>query len=231
MSVIGQFPLMADVKRRTVRAPSNPLDKSTVVSIYPKFIEERKVTLQPGFFQIPAGSYENPSVLVVGPSSWWKELDENQPLLEIPQSSIQIADSIVKDYCNGIFGCDMGDNMPGLFFLPGEWTVEKIKKEHKEALDEANRKQRNWFQALVKFADAMWARTNGNPLTISDDMRLAAKELNLINKEWLRDSQATELIRCKACGHLKNPAYPVCPNCKAIDDPKKAAELGLKFAQ
>jgi hypothetical protein len=231
MGVVGAFPLMSDIRRRTVPAPVNPMDKATVVSIYPKHIQERKPTIQPGFFEIQPGTYDNPAILVVGPSSWWKEFDENQPLLEIPHSSIVVADSIVKDYINGIYGCDMGENMPGLFFLPGEWTLKQIVVEKKAMLDEANRKQRNWFQFLVKVADAMWARTNGNPLTISDDMRLAARELNFLNKEWLLDQQTVELVRCQACGHLKNPNYPICANCKAITDSAKAKELGLVFAQ
>lgn len=231
MSVIGQFPLLSDIKRRTIRAPVNPLDKSTIVSIYPKLIIETKVTLQPGTFEIRPGSYDNPSILVVGPSSWWKEIDENQPVLEIPQSSIQIADSIVKDYCNGILGCDMAEQVPGLFYLPGELTIDRIKKEFKPQLDEANRKQRNWFKELVKLADTGWARSGGSPFSISDDMKLAATELNLINKEWIKDIQTTELVRCKACGHLKNPTYPICPNCKSIDDKDKAKSLGLVFAQ
>lgn len=226
------FLLMSDMKRRTVRAPVNPLDKCTIVSIYPKHIPpEIKPTLQPGSWQIPFGTYDNPGILVVGPSSWWKELDENQPLLEIPQSSILMADSIVKDWANGIYGCDMGEQMPGLFFVPGEWTVEKIKTEKKPELDEANRKQRNWFSYLVKAADDQWARSNGSPLSISDDMRMAARELNMIQKEWLRDQGIMELVRCKACGSLKNPQYPICPNCKAIDDPEKAKALGLVFAK
>jgi hypothetical protein len=243
MGVVGQFPLMSDLKRRTIRAPVNPLDVCSVVSIYPKHIPpEIKPTLTPGVFQIPYGTYEKPGVLVVGPSSWWKELDENQPLLEIPASSVQIAESIVKDWANGIYGCDMGENMPGLFFVPGckhdkhgepdvPLTIEWIQKEKKHLLDEANRRQRNWFQWLVKAADTSWARSNGSPLAISDDMRMAARELNLIQKEWLADAEVVDLVRCKACGHLKNPAYPICPNCKSIDDPAKALMLGLKFAQ
>jgi hypothetical protein len=231
MSVVGQFPLLSDIKRRTIRAPTNPLDKSTIISIYPRHIIERKPTIQPGLFELQAGSYDKPSILVVGSSSWWKEIDENQPLLEIPQSSIQIADSVVRDYCNGILGCDMADNMPGLFYLPGEWTLDRIRKEQKDKLDSANRKQRNWFEALVKTADALWARTGGNSLAISDDMRLAANELNLVNKEWIADSRSMELVKCKACGHLKNPEFPICANCKSITDPIKAKELGLVFAQ
>ena len=227
----GGFPLMADLKRRTVRAPSNPMDKSTVVSIYPKHIIEKKHTIQPGVFELMPGSYISPSILIVGPSSWWKDVDENQPLLEIPHSSIVVADSIVKDYCNGILGCDMADNMPGLFYVPGAFTVDDIKKLHKEELELANRKQRSWFTALVRMADALWARSAGNPLAISEDMKLAAREMNLVNKDWLKDSMTMELVRCLACGFLKNPLYPICSNCKSISDPVKAKELGLVFVQ
>ena len=221
---------LGDMNRRLIRAPINLLDKSTVVSILPKLIDETKHTIQPGRFIIPPGSYDKPALLVVGSSSWWKETDEGQPMLEIPHSSIQIADSIVKDYCNGILACNMGDTMPGLFYVPGNYDVEKLKKEYKKELDDALLRQRNWYSELVKLGDILWARSNGNPLTISEDMRLAANELNLTNKEWLRDVQIMELVRCKACGSLKNPAYPICPTCKAIDNPELAKKLGLVFA-
>lgn len=231
MSQVGAFPGIGDWKRRTIRAPTNPLDKSTIVSILPKRIEEVKHTIQPGKFIIEPGSYDKPSILVVGSSSWWKELEDGQPMLEIPHSSIQIADSVVKDYCNGILACDMGGSMPGLFYIPGEFTVERIRKEHKTQLDEALIKQRNWFSTLVKIADTLWARTNGNPLSISDDMRLAAKELNLESgKEWTKDTQIMELIRCKACGTLINSSIVICPNCKVIIDEEKAKLMNLKFA-
>jgi len=97
MSMVGEFPGMQQTNRRTIRAPINPMDRSTVVSILPKRIIERKATLQPSTFELSPGTFENPSVLVIGPSSWWREVDENQPLLEIPVSSVQIADAIVRD--------------------------------------------------------------------------------------------------------------------------------------
>src|SRR5258708_5829755 len=106
--------------KKTIRATPNPLDKSTIVSIYPKGFREVNPTIQPGVFQLEPGSYDKPAILVVGTSSWWRELDEDQPLLEIPCSSIQVADSVVKDYSLGLLGCQMGTAQPGLFFIPGE---------------------------------------------------------------------------------------------------------------
>jgi hypothetical protein len=228
---VGAFPGLGDPRRRTIRAPVNPMDKSTVVSIYPKKIHEIKYTIQPGVFDINAGTYENPAILVVGPSSWWREIDEEQPLLEIPNSSIQVADSIVKDYCNGLLACNMKDCLPGLFYLPGEFTLLQIKKDRKADLDKAKAQQINWYQALVKMADTLWARTDGNPLVISDDMRLGARELGLTGKDWMKDHRAMGQVRCVACGSLRNPDYPICSVCKAIADPVKAKELGITFAQ
>jgi hypothetical protein len=230
MSIVGEFPGHAAFRRRTIRGPVNPLDKTTIVSIYPAEIVETKATISPGRFVIPPGSFEKPAIVVVGPSSWWREIDEDQPLLEIPVSSIQIADSVIKDYCNGILGCNMADSMPGLFYVPGEQTLATIQKSYKHELDMALARQRNWYSMLVKLGDALWARSNGNPLAISDSMRTAAKEMNL-NKDWMKDFTMLDTVRCKACGALLNPMYPVCPTCHAINDPVKAKELGLTFAQ
>lgn len=228
---VGEFPgLNNPANRRTIRAPVNPLDKSTIVSILPKFISERKVTIQPGIFELLPGTYEKPSILIVGPSSWWREIDEQQPLLEIPVSSIQIADSVVRDYCNGLLGCNMGDQMPGLFYIPGEETVESLKKNHKPLLDQALARQKKWYLELIRIADILWSRTNGNPLSISDDARLACRELNIETKPWLGDLRTSELVRCAACGSLRNPLFPVCPTCKSVDK-DKAKELGIVFAQ
>lgn len=218
MSQVGSFPGVGNPNRRTIRGPINPLDKSTVVSILPKEIDETKPTIQPGRFIVPPGTYEKPAFLVVGPSSWWREIDQDQPLLEIPQSSIQIADSIVKDYCNGVFACNMSDIMPGLFFIPGEVGREELIKSYKKTLDDAKKRQQRWFETLVKFGDALWARSNGNPLSVTDDMRMAARELNLTNtKEWMKDFTMISMVRCKACGSLKNPDFPICASCHFPD--------------
>lgn len=223
---VGVFPTFGS--RRVIRGPVNPMDKSTVVSILPKEIDEKKCTIQPGRFIVTPGTFENPSVLVVGPSSWWRDIDGEQPLLEIPTSSIQIAESIVNDYISGMLGCNMADSMPGLFYVPGckfdnkgepsiSETVKWIKSEYKKELEAANVRQKNWYSILVRLADSLWATSNGNPVAISGDMRLAARELSLTAKDWMRDFQAVEMVRCKACGSLKNPQYPICASCHFPD--------------
>lgn len=224
------FPGLENINRKTIRAPVNPSDKCTIVTIYPRQITEVKVTLQPGTFHIPAGSYEKPGILVIGPSSWWREIDVEQPLLEIPTSSIVMADSIVKDYCNGLIACNMSDAMPGIFYLQGAKTSEEVKKDHKFELDRAKLHQENWYRALIMMADVDWARTNGNPIAINNDARFAAKELGE-TRDWMKNFEKVGLVRCIACGNLRDPRYPICSVCKAIADPEMAKKLNLTFAQ
>ncbi|MEM3038627.1 MAG: hypothetical protein QXE45_04450 [Thermoplasmata archaeon] len=222
--------LLLDLHRRAVRTLVNPLDKTTIVSIFPREIREIKPTLSPGLFVIPAGSYDTPSRVVLEPASWWREVDEYSPLLEIPVSSMQVAESLINDFCNGLLGCDMNEAMPGLFYVPGEVSLAEIKTKHKSALDRAATRQRNWYNTLIRLADSLWARTNGNPLAIADDMRLAAQELG-VQRDWLSGYQHIELVRCAACGALRDPRFPVCRECKAVADPVKAKELNLQFVK
>jgi hypothetical protein len=239
---VGLPEWMQPSRHRIIRMMANPLDKSTIVSIVPKHIRERNHTITPGLFEIPASVDEKPQILVVGPASWFKEMEEGQPFLEISNSSIQVADSVVRDYCNGLWCCDMMNKMPGLFYLPGEWSLdEKLSNGSSNPkyiqneptfltkLIEAKTKQRNWMNELIFQADIDWARTNGNPIAISDDARLAARILH-IEKPWIKDFQAVALESCKACGELINPAYPVCRHCHAIIDEVKAKELNIRFA-
>lgn len=219
-----------NANRRMIKSTPNPLDKSTIVSIYPKEIDEVKPTLMPGRFTIKPGSYEHPALLVVGTSSWWREIDEDQPLLEIPHSSVVMADSIIRDFANGLLGCNMGDKMPGLFFTPGVKNVADIMKEHKKELDIANTKQRNWFDELVRIADILWARTNGNPLAIDDNMRLAAETLGRKDKPWLKDFVSISMVNCVACGQLRNPNFPICQHCHTVVDMEAYNRLKLQKA-
>ena len=228
--VTSGFPGLIFNPRVAVRGPVNPMDKSTVVSIYPRVISEDKWTTSPSRYFIPKGSVKNPASLVVGPASWWREIDDEQPLLEITNSSIQVADAIVKDYCRGLLGCNMQDCMPGLFWVPGEFDIQGVKTKFTTKFNEAVVKQTAYYRRLIEMADILWAKTNGNPLSISEDMRIAARELGQENKDWNKNVTMQELARCLACGSLRNPEYPVCPTCRAVNDVERAKALGLKFA-
>lgn len=219
------------MNKRAVRSAVNPLDVSTVVSILPLAIKEIKRTIQPGVYPIAKGSFEKPATLLVGSSSYWIEPFIDQPLVEIQVGSVVIAESIVKDYCNGLIGCDMSTRMPGLFFVPGNKSPLEIKKEYPALLEQARIRQRAWYMELVSMADDFWAKSNGSPRVISDLMKIAAEELQVNeNKAWMKDFSTVEMQNCPACGTLLNPAYPMCSNCKTIVDKKRYEALGLSKA-
>jgi hypothetical protein len=228
---VGGFPGIQSHLTRTTRAPVNPVDISTIISIFPKEINETKLTISPSKFHLDAGTFDHPAILIVGSSSWWKMIDDEQPILEIPCGSTQVAKAVVNDYCNGLVGCNMSSSMPGLFWLPGEFNAVTLRAKHQAALDTAKKKQDKFWNALVRFADTFWARTNGSPLCISDEMRLAARELGLAEqKEWMRDFTMLAKTNCPACGNPVKPGYPVCSNCHAIIDPEQAKKLGIQFS-
>lgn len=230
LGVPGAGETLHSLHQRVIRAPVNPLDKSTIVSVFPCKIDEVKHTIQPGRFIIEAGTYEEPAILVVGPSSWWKEMDQGMPSLEIPAGSVSIADSVIKDYANGLLACDMGGRMPGLFYVPGEYNREQIFEHFPEELETAKTKQRAWYKALVEFADVLWAQSDGNPRSISDEMKLAAHDLNLKEKPWLKDHQMQQLENCPVCGALWNSVYPMCQSCRTIINQEKYDALNVRPA-
>ena len=218
------FPGFADMRRRTIRAPVNVMDKATIISIYPKEINEVKFTIDPGVFNIKPGSKENPSLLVVGPSSWWREIDPEQPLLEIPVGSIQIADSVVKDFCNGLIAYADGISSPGLAYVPGEHNIAAIRKNFQHVLDKLEVIQKQWYVELINLTNSLWAMSNGNPRVVSGDARIAAKELAMNNIDWMENFEAMEMTRCLACGQLRNPKFPVCMHCHSVDMNHPAAK-------
>jgi hypothetical protein len=219
---IGSF---AAPTQRAIRSQTNPLDKCTIISIMKKGYSTHKVTLEPGFFNVPAGSIEKPGILVVGSSSWWLNTDPERELAEIVTSSIEVARSVVEDYLSYLLGT--GPNAkPGLFYVLGEHKQEEIIKKFKPELDKAAIEQKNWYQNLVLMGDMLWAQSHGNPLTISEDFRIAANELG-IHKSWMESYNVVELVKCVMCGNLRNPEFPICSSCNHIIDQEKYKKLGI----
>ena len=209
------------------RTPPAEGDKYTIVSIFPKAIHEEKITLDPGVFDIAPGSLEKPATLTVGSSVWWKGVGPDSEPAEITVPSILVAHSVIMDYCNSLLGAKPNEIYPGLFAVKGEHDSAAIVKNNQKELKAADVRQKLWYEALVKGADSLWARTNGNPIAIPDDARLAAQGLGLINKPWMQDFSTLQMVACVNCGNLRNPAYPSCPSCRVVVDKALFAKLGL----
>lgn len=214
--------------KRIIRSEPNEFDKATIVSIFPQEIVEIKHTVFPGKFVIPAGTVAKPSITTVGPSAWYRDMGDEMPAIEIPNNAVQIANSIVTDYCNGLLMSDK-DCRPGVFFIAGEWTLKEVLDKYRAAFDKAVNQQNAWWRKLLELADTGWAVTNGNPKAISSVMRLAALELGVPNRDWMSTTILQELIKCVACGNLRNPKFPVCGSCNRIIDTDLAKKLGLEI--
>lgn len=205
--------------KQVVLRPVNEYDITSIISIYPRNVDVVMHTIFPGTFHIPKGTKQVPTIVVIGQSSYFLDTqpDTTMPIIEVPNSSKQVADSIINDYCAGLLEASPMQ-MPGLFCVPGKVNVAEVLSTHKELLERAEVRQNAWFHKLINEADVMWVRSQGNPNAISDLARMAAEETNNKSKPWMQNTVAQTLINCTMCGALRNPAYPVCPNCKHVID-------------
>lgn len=214
--------------RRTVRMYDSEFDRSTIVSMYPLEVMEIKHTIEPGRFYIPPASPAHPKLLIVTGSSWWRDIAPDEPMLEVPQPSHMVAHAIVNDHNRAMFGFEADKAHPALFWLPGVVTLEELDKKFKAEKDKNIERQRAWFNNLIKEADKLWARTNGNPAAVPTIAKVAANEMGQ-KRAWMESFSPEEVIKCPACGVLVNPAFPICANCKTVINKKKAEELKLEF--
>jgi hypothetical protein len=211
-----------------VGSRKNPKDRVTIFSIFPKQIDEFKITLFPSHYVIPAGSVEKPGFIHIGAASWWKEIFESNQIMEIIENAEDVARAIIGDYNNNLFGSSE-DAHPGLFFVPEEIGVDDAKKKYTANFAEALRKQRNYYLKQVNFADQIWSKQQ-NPAMIGEPMRLAAQELGL-DKEWASNYVQAAMSKCPACGVLRDTNFPVCAACNRVVDTEKYKKLGLVLAE
>lgn len=232
--------IIGSLGRRVVTLlPKNPMDKTTIVSVYPREVVDVKPTLFPGRFVIPASTTDSFSLLVIeGASYFIPSPIEKQPPTEVQVNSMMLAESILHDSIPTMNLVTQGAR-PGIFCIPGEHnklSIHKYKhadgREFKELLETAKGWQANYWTAVIDEADYFWSKSNGNPKVIPEDAKLAVKILGLEKvKPWMNNVVASELINCKACGEMINPNFPVCKHCHAIIDAKKAKDLDIHFAE
>lgn len=218
--------------------PRNPMDVTTIVSIYPRDIIDEKPTMFPARYVIKAAPIGGFSLThIKGASFFIPSSIERQPPTEVQVNSMALTESILRDSIPTMNLVTAG-HRPGIFAIPGNHdkiTVNLYKhadgRTFKELLEMANEWQQAYWADVMNEADSFWASTNGNPKSIPEDARLAAKILGMEkSKPWMNNVIASEMSNCRACGEMINPAFPVCKHCHAILDVKKAEELGIQFA-
>ena len=226
-------------KRMINLLPRNPMDKTTIVSIYPRPIIDEKPTLFPSRYVIPAAMDGSFSLLVIEGASYFEPSRiEGQRPTEVQVNSMMLAESILHDSVPTMNLVQQGAR-PGVFAIPGEWNKHSILKYvHADGrpfsvlLAVAREWQQAYWVALLEEADSFWSTSNGNPKTIPQDARMAAFALGLEKtKPWMNTVVASELINCKACGEMINPAFPVCKFCNRVINKELYDKLGLEEAK
>ena len=193
----------ANRNKRKIRVSKSTSDKSTIVSLYPKDIPVREYhTVFPGKFKIPYGTLEAPGTLVIGVSTFTKTVPETDESIEVPVGSSDMAASILNDYFKSL-EANGANARPGIFYVEGAYDSKSIMKhpEWNARSKDAITKQLAWYKILIKKADVNWSRTRGNPLSISNDARVAAELLGLKEKPWMNDFKTMEMVACK----FRNP--------------------------
>lgn len=217
--------------------PKNPMDKTTIVSVYPREIVDVKPTLFPSRFVVPAAGFNDFSLLIIeGASYFIPSMIEKQPPTEVQVNSMMLAESILHDSIPSM-NLVTSESQPGVFCIPGEWTRKTIKdyahadgRTFVQLVELARTWQQNYWKSVIDEADYFWSQ-GANPKVIPDDAKLAAKILELDKvKPWMNNVVASELVPCIACGAMKNPIYPICQVCRTVNNPDQVKALGLVFA-
>lgn len=196
---------------------ARPRDVSTVVSILPYQLEERKPGLIPGVFRFPKVEKGDFFLLSVERCVHPVYLDEARPRLIVPDPSDMVAMSIVNDHKASVHGYVPDVAEPGIAWVYGEWgnTEEgkkRFKAEQAALLTDMVRKQEAWFNTVIQLADDDWSRYHRHSF-ITPIQKHAALYFGLA-KDWLIEQDIKEAMsRCKFCFQMIDPRATICAHC------------------
>jgi hypothetical protein len=158
-------------------------------------------------------------------------MDSERGSIPVFSPSDEVARSICEDYIKARSGQGItpGIAEPGLFFVDGEYKDKKdILVVHKELIDAARDRQRQWFINLVELADDEWNKYHLHR-SISDMMRFAANFLGL-EREWNVEAKADSIQFCPACKMTIQTGAIICGNCRTVIDKDAYKKAGFQPA-
>jgi len=98
-----------------------------------------------------------PSLLKVSHARHYVYLDESRGALGVPDTSDQVARSIVEDYIESQLGVD-DEARPALFWIPEELKIEQVQEKFKVDIFKRLQIQKKWFLNMVMIADNDWSK-------------------------------------------------------------------------
>jgi hypothetical protein len=202
---------------------------ATVVSVLPWDLHERKPGVYPGEFFIKGVDDPNLELTVLGidESVYYVPLALDRPSFPVRAPAIEIAASIVNDYCNSILAATAVAH-PGMFAVNAPLMEADVIDEYAAELHEARESQNMWMERLVRIADDDWQRYQQHKV-VSDIQRRAAKVLNL-EREWAKDLTMDRMNKCPSCKAVIDPLAIVCSNCNFVIDEKQHELIKHRYA-
>lgn len=205
-------------------------DYSTVVSILPVDLVERKPGLYPSEFRVPKADVGDFTLTLVSRCHHKVYLDDTRPVLIVPDPSDMIANSICLDWKSGAGGYNPHDGIePGLDWVDGNYVLnekDEVDPKLKGAframfgalLREMEEKQNRWFTWLVAEADDMWGKYHAHKF-ITPIMKSAANRLGVTARDWQIEQEVRDflrLVKCRFCFADVHPEAVICASCQGV---------------
>jgi hypothetical protein len=196
-------------------------DYSTVVSILPVRLSDKKPGLIPGTYELEA--VKDPmteySSLVIGRAKFPVYIDENRPSLMVPEPSDRVAAAIVRDYKVAMDGYNPPVAEPGLFWVRGGHEHATIGKKFAAELTEARKRQIEWFKFIISRADDDWEKYHMRRM-ITGLQRIACQLMKL-DRPWSIDvqfdaAQSSGYVKCPFCFGEVHPEAVLCMHCRNV---------------
>jgi len=201
-----------------------------VISLVPFDIREEKPGLLPSRYFIPASDMKIPSLLKVSHARHYVYLDESRGALGVPDTSDQVARSIVEDYIESQLGVD-DEARPALFWIPEELKIEQVQEKFKVDIFKRLQIQKKWFLNMVMIADNDWSKYHQHNV-ISSTQRKMADFIgwNPREHEWMSPMTTMKSSSCPYCGTSVPEGFSRCGNCKEVINPRLEKEIQSRLS-
>lgn len=198
------------------------MSQYSIVSLYPAVIKERKRSIYPSEFLLPAAPRGGVSVTLLDDLYTRKIYQMDGKSLTVDVKLKEVAEAVCNDFLNSLILVSVGCK-PGLFCMEGTYKADEVMDKFSAEVKKQAGYQRAWFERLVNRADDDW-KQSGLHKNITGLQRMACDQLGL-NKEWNIDLSTQVTVRCPFCTLIIPQSAVVCHHCRQVVDPVRHAAM------